>query len=75
LSTELHVIIDKSELIEACAVLALWNGRAAELPLRLREELLALTASDIVTVVDGPVVAVELTPRLRAVIANLRARR
>lgn len=74
----LHVPVDNEEIVEACAVFARWKDRIAELPVSLRQEIDALLATyaegTVEAVADGPGVAFVLTPRVRALVANLRAR-
>lgn len=72
------VPIDSAEAIEACEVFERWRGRAGELPLWLREQFEALSAAlpekSVLMAPDGPGFAVVLSPELRALVANLRAR-
>ena len=76
----IEVRIDLSEVDEVLPLLQRWFRRRAELPKSLREELeyLGWHADEdgvlVRAVEDGMGVVIELTPRMRALIGNLRAR-
>ena len=69
--------IDASELLEALAVLRVWEGREDQLPVALRAQvqrlLQACAPDEIAEVVPGPEIAVVLKPEVRAILATLRA--
>lgn len=75
---QVTVPIDASELVEAMAVLRVWEGRIAELPACLRESVervvSQITESTGFSVQGGREVVVELNAETRALIASLRAR-
>lgn len=68
--------IDPEEVIEACAVFARWKGRGAELPAGLRAQMEAVVTSgqSMEVTEEGRGFALVLTPEVRALVANLRAR-
>lgn len=69
-----ETLVDVSEVMEACKVMDGWRGRIAELPAWLREELAAVQATEEISVIALPdAVVADLSPRFRALIANLRA--
>jgi hypothetical protein len=72
------VVVDPSEIAEACALLEVWKPRLAELPRLIREEVLAVTILPLGKLVEPLIEAGEITlvlaPRLRALVGNLRAR-
>jgi hypothetical protein len=69
--------IDASELVEALAILRVWEARVEELPAHLRAQiqrvLQALAPEELVSIVRGRETIVELKPEVRAVIGQLRA--
>lgn len=69
--------IDSTELLEAVAVLNAWAARLAELPERVRLEIIRLAAigdAELCDVVpDGHGVAIVLKPEVRALVGTLRA--
>lgn len=75
--SSLDLPIDASELIEALAVLRVWEGREDELPTGLRAQVQRLvhacTPDEITEVRPGREIAVVLKPEVRAIIGTLRA--
>jgi len=74
---EVSAPVDCEELVEALSLLQAWEGGAAALPPRVREELAALSAlppAELcpVALVAGEIV-VALQPRVRALLGTLRA--
>lgn len=78
------VAIDFSEVNDVAEFLGWWTRHSELLPLHLRRECAAINSAnqdDLFEVVDGKqdghlqVVEVVLAPRLRALVANLRAQR
>jgi hypothetical protein len=69
--------IDASELVEALAVLRVWDARVEELPTHIREQvsrvLAAFAPEELVDIQRGRETVVALKPEVRAVLANLRA--
>jgi len=68
--------VDATEALEAAALLQAWRGRASELPAHLRAEVERLAQEEpeaSAKVVAGRELVVELSPELRALLANLRA--
>lgn len=73
----MEIPIDAAEALEAVAVLVHWKARMAELPTGLRAQLAAtidLAGDSLEAIHEGPGIAVVMTPDLRALVANLRAR-
>lgn len=72
-------VVDMSEVLEAAFEIAAWNGREAVLPRELRDEMAVVNAMEpaevCLVVVEGGHAAVILSPRVRALIGNLRAQR
>jgi len=75
---EARLVLQSDELEEAQQLFREWRGRGGELPESLRRELAELEAApDLVAEVrrlGGFVCEVVLTPRVRALVGNLRAR-
>ena len=69
--------IDASELLEALAVLRVWEGREDTLPLAVRAQVQRLvqacSPAELTEVLPGAEIAVVLKPEVRAIIATLRA--
>jgi hypothetical protein len=69
--------IDASELVEALAILRVWDSRVEELPAHLRAQvqrvLQAFAPEELVDIQRGRETVVALKPEVRAVLANLRA--
>lgn len=81
MSDDMHtrVHVERDEIDGALAELDYWKPRIEALPRHLRDRLNALDAQEpaaVMTVIGaGPVVRVELTPMMRALIGTLRAYR
>lgn len=73
---QITVPVDSEEVFEACAVFARWKGRGDELPeaLRIQMEAIVTSGRSVEVLNEGPGIAAVLTPEVRALVANLRAR-